>query len=120
MAPASARQRDGISALLLLGVALLFRAPSFGNPVVVGDEGDEQFYLLVGDRMLHGLLPYVDVWDRKPVGLFLLYAATRLLGGEGIWHYQLVATAFAAGTAFLVSRIAIRFAPLRPSPRLPE
>ena len=67
--------------------------PSFGNPVIGSDEGDEQFYLLVGDRMLHGLLPYVDVWDRKPVGLFLVYAAIRLLGGEGIWQYQLAATA---------------------------
>ena len=108
MAPASARRWDGISVLLFLGAALLFRAPVLGNPAVGGDEA---FYLLVGDRMLHGHLPYVDIWDRKPVGLFLLYAATRLLGGEGIWQYQLVATVFAAGTAFLVSRIAIRFAP---------
>jgi hypothetical protein len=101
-------RRDAASALLLLGVALLFRAAFFGNPVI---EGDEQFYLLVGDRMRHGLLPYVDIWDRKPVGLFLVYAAIRLIGGEGIWQYQAVATLFAAGTAFLVSRIAARFAP---------
>lgn len=107
-----ARRGDGISALLLLGTALLFRAPFFGNAAVGGDEA---FYLLVGDRMLHGLLPYVDLWDRKPVGLFLVYAAIRLLGGEGIWQYQLVATLFAAGTAFLVSRIAIQFAPRRPA-----
>ena len=107
----SARRRDGISALLLLlGAALLFRAAFFGNPVI---EGDEQFYLLVGDRVRQGLLPYVDIWDRKPVGLFLVYAAIRLLGGEGIWQYQLVATLFAAATAFLVSRIATRFAPRR-------
>src|SRR3712207_9540139 len=54
----------GISALLLLGAALLFRAPFLGNPVI---GSDEQFYILVGDRLLHGLLPYVDVWARKPV-----------------------------------------------------
>src|SRR3712207_3445789 len=104
MAPA--RRRDAASdLLLLLGAALLFRAAFFGNPVI---EGDEQFYLLVGDRMRHGLLPYVDIWDRKPVGLFLIYAAVRLLGGEGIWQYQAVAALFAAATAFLVSRIAAR------------
>ena len=118
MGPAWARRwADGISALLLLGAALLLRAASFGNPVIEGDEG---FYLLVGDRMRHGLLPYVDVWDRKPVGLFLVYAAIRLLGGEGIWQYQLVATVFAAGTALLVSRIAIRFAPPWPRMSLPN
>ena len=88
--------------LLLLAVALLARGFFFGNPVL---ESDEQFYLLVGDRMLHGALPYLDIWDRKPVGLFLIYAAIRALGGEGIVQYQLVATLFATATAFLVARL---------------
>ncbi|UPG74647.1 glycosyltransferase family 39 protein (plasmid) [Roseomonas gilardii subsp. gilardii] len=88
--------------LLLLAVALLARGFFFGNPVL---ESDEQFYLLVGDRMLQGALPYLDIWDRKPVGLFLIYAAIRALGGEGIVQYQVVATLFATATAFLVTRI---------------
>ena len=109
MEPASARQWDGIPAFpVLLGAALLIRAVSFGNPVIGSDEA---FYLLVGDLILRGALPYVDIWDRKPVGLFLLFATIRSLGGEGIWQYQLIATLFAAGTAFVVSRIAARFAP---------
>lgn len=74
---------------------------------------DEQFYLLVGDRMWDGALPFVDVWDRKPLGLFALYAAIRLLGGEGIIQYQLVATAFAAATAWMIWRLARRIAPDR-------
>jgi hypothetical protein len=92
-----------VPALLLLAVALLVRLPFLGNPVI---EGDEQLYLLVGDRMLQGALPYVDIWDRKPIGLFLIYAAIRSLGGEGILQYQIVATLFAAATAFLITRIA--------------
>ncbi|WP_010161780.1 ArnT family glycosyltransferase [Sphingomonas sp. PAMC 26617] len=92
-------------ALLLLAVAVLIRCHDFGNPVI---HVDEQFYLLVGDRMLHGALPYVDIWDRKPVGLFLIFAAIRLLPGDGILAYQLVATLFAAGTAWLVGRGARR------------
>ncbi len=91
--------------LLLLGVALLIRWHDFGNPVI---HVDEQFYLLVGDRMLHGALPYVDIWDRKPVGLFLIFAAIRLLPGDGILAYQLVATLFAAATGWLVERGARR------------
>lgn len=85
---------------LLLGWAVLVRMRDFGNPVV---HVDEQYYLLVGDRMLHGALPYVDLWDRKPVGLFAIFAAIRLLPGDGILAYQLVATLFAAATAGLVS-----------------
>jgi hypothetical protein len=90
-------------ALPLLAVTLAARAQTFGNPLL---GFDEQFYLLVGDRMLHGALPFVDLFDRKPVGLFLIYAATRLLGGEGTLQYQLVAAGFALATALLIWRFA--------------
>jgi len=86
---------------LLLAWAVALRARDFGNPIV---HVDEQYYLLVGDRMLHGALPYVDLWDRKPVGLFLIFAAVRLLPGDGILAYQLVATLFAVATAWLIAR----------------
>lgn len=92
-------------ALLLFAVAIAARVAQFGNPVV---QVDDQFYLLVGDRMLHGALPFVDIWDRKPIGLFLLYAGIRLLGGDGVIQYQIVATLFVALTAFVIARIALR------------
>lgn len=91
-----------VAAALLLA-AFAIRGAQFGNPLI---HVDENFYLLVGDRMLHGALPYVDIWDRKPIGLFLLFAAIRLLGGDGIVQYQVVATLFAAGTAFIIARMA--------------
>lgn len=87
----------------MLAAAFAIRAWQFGNPLI---HVDENFYLLVGDRMLHGALPYADIWDRKPVGLFVLYAAIRLLGGDGIVQYQVVAALFAAGTALLIARLA--------------
>jgi hypothetical protein len=90
-------------AALLLVVAIAARAAQFGNPVV---QVDDEFYLLTGDRMLHGALPYVDIWDRKPIGLFLIYAAIRMLGGDGVLAYQLVATVFAVATALVIARIA--------------
>ncbi|UAK24450.1 ArnT family glycosyltransferase [Sphingomonas nostoxanthinifaciens] len=96
-------------ALILLVVAtFLIRARYYGNPFI---DVDEQFYLLTGDRMLHGAVPYIDIWDRKPVGLFLLYAAIRLLGGDGIIQYQLVASGFAAATAVMIAVMARRIAP---------
>lgn len=90
-------------AALLLVVAVAARAAQFGNPVV---QVDDEFYLLTGDRMLHGALPYVDIWDRKPIGLFLIYAAIRLLGGAGVLQYQIVALLFAVATALVIARIA--------------
>ena len=90
------------SALGLVAVAFLIRLPHYGNPYYEIDEG---FYLVVGDRLLHGFLPYVDIWDRKPIGLFLIYGAIRLLGGGGVIQYQVVATLFAAGTACLIQHV---------------
>lgn len=96
--------RENLWAFALIGLlATIIRLPHFGDPAFMIDE---QFYLLVGDRMLHGALPYVDIWDRKPIGLFLIYAGIRLLGGEGFWQYHIVATLFASGTAYLIFRIA--------------
>lgn len=85
---------------LLLLVALVTRAALLGDPVY---HVDEQWYLLVGDRLLHGALPYVDLWDRKPIGLFLLYAGLRLLPGDDVLAYQLAATLAAAATAWIVT-----------------
>ena len=89
-----------LAAAILLLVALATRAWVFGNPVY---HVDEQYYLLVGDRLLGGAVPYVDLWDRKPIGLFLLYAAIRMLPGEGVLAAQLVATGFAWATATMVA-----------------
>jgi hypothetical protein len=96
---------EAIFAALLLAIALAVRAVDFGNPVI---HVDEQYYLLVGDRLLHGALPYVDIWDRKPIGLFAIFAAIRLLPGDGVLAYQLIATLFAAATAWLVQHGARR------------
>jgi hypothetical protein len=93
--------------MLLLLVALLARAQTFGNPVI---EFDEQYYRLIGERMLDGAVPYLDIWDRKPVGLFLLYALAALVGGLGPLPYQLMATLFVAGTAWAIHAMARRLA----------
>ena len=99
-------------ALLLLGIGVALRSAQFGK-AIFGQ--DEQYYLLVGDRMLHGAVPYVDLWDRKPWGLFALFAAIRLLGGDGVVQAQLIATLFAAATALVVTAIAIRTLPRTPA-----
>jgi 4-amino-4-deoxy-L-arabinose transferase-like glycosyltransferase len=100
-------QRWRISLALLALAAFALRATTFGYPLI---DVDEEFYLLVGDRMLHGAIPYLDIWDRKPPGLFALYAAIRLLGGQGIVQYQIVAALFATATTVLIAILAKRIA----------
>jgi len=92
--------------MILLATAMAVRAVTFGDPVIAVDE---QFYWVTAQRLLHGALPFVDVWDRKPIGLFLLYAPAAALGLPwGILAYQWMALACVTCTALLIARIADR------------
>ncbi|WP_068075616.1 ArnT family glycosyltransferase [Novosphingobium lentum] len=97
---------ETLKAFLILALfTLATRAWIFGDPVV---NIDEQFYLMVGDRMLHGSLPYVDIWDRKPIGLFLIYAAACRLFADAVWGYQIMATISVILTSSLLFAMARR------------
>lgn len=89
-------------------LAVAFRFTLIGNPVI---HVDEEFYLYVADRWAHGALPFVDVWDRKPIGLFLLYRLFLLFPGDGVIAYQIGAIASTAATALVVQRLARMIAP---------
>lgn len=97
----------GCIVLSLLAVAIATRAGRIGDPAI---HMDEQFYLLMADRMWHGVLPYVDLWDRKPILLFLIYAALRPFSPDGIVAYQIGALLFAVLTAYFIVLTAQRFA----------
>jgi hypothetical protein len=100
--PGTTRQRLTI----LLLVAIVARAITFGDPVV---HVDEEFYFATAYGWLHGALPYLDIWDRKPIGLFILYLPAALFGLKaGIWVYQAMALASLIATAWLILRLAER------------
>lgn len=94
---------------LLLIFATMCRWPVLGNPFIFFDE---EFYLFVGGRMLHGDLPYVDVWDRKPIGIFLIYEFFHLFGPYRVWAYQIGALLSAWATSILCMKIARFIAPV--------
>lgn len=86
-------------------VALVTRATWFGDPVA---DFDEQIYSLIGWRMTQGDVPFVDLWDRKPFGLFLIFAASHAIFGPGPIAYQAVALMFGLGGAWLVYLLSLR------------
>ncbi|TCM40664.1 glycosyltransferase family 39 protein [Novosphingobium sp. ST904] len=107
----TAGRRLGIaSPLLYLAAGFVLRLAMFGKPAF---QSDEQFYLLVGQRMAAGALPYVDIWDRKPYGLFLLYRSLIALPGDPVLAYQLAGLLFSVLTALAIERMARRIAPPR-------
>ncbi len=89
---------------IIVVAAVATRLITFGNPLLYTDE---EFYFAVGRAMTNGALPFVDIWDRKPIGLFLIYAVPAALPWAwGIWLYQAAALVCAATTALIVARLA--------------
>jgi len=88
---------------ILAAVVILLRLPFFNSPAI---HIDEQFYLTVADKWIHhGLIPFVDIWDRKPIGTFILYVLPVVLFDNGILAYQILAAAFVIATGAIVLRI---------------
>ncbi|WEK44234.1 MAG: hypothetical protein P0Y64_05320 [Candidatus Sphingomonas colombiensis] len=86
--------------------AILARVAVFGDPVV---HVDEEFYYVTAHEMWRGALPFVDIWDRKPIGLFLLYLPAAWLPLPwGILVYQALATVSLILTALVVAGLARR------------
>ena len=73
----------------------------------VNYQDDELLFFYFGQRMHEGLLPYVDLWDRKPPSLFLLY---YLLAGisHSVLAFQIAGLLSVAATAQIISLIAER------------
>jgi hypothetical protein len=68
---------------LILATSLVLvcalRMHSFEEPL----EADESIYMLIAQNWAEGGRPYVDYWDNKPIGTFLLFRA-----GIALWGYQ--------------------------------
>lgn len=92
---------------LLIAATIAIRAPWFGNP---NADIDEQLYSLIGSAMLDGKVPFVDIWDRKPLGLFALFAFTHAAAGPESNAYQILAGLFVFGAGLLTYRLALRLA----------
>ncbi|WP_379920822.1 ArnT family glycosyltransferase [Erythrobacter sp. R86502] len=100
--------RAGFAPELWVGVALalftvIIRAAWFGDH---NADTDEQLYSLIGNAMLEGRLVFVDLWDRKPFGLFALFALAHAIGGPGPEAYQVMGGLFTFGGAWLTYRLA--------------
>ena len=89
----------------MLALTLATRAWTFGNPAI---GLDEQFYLTIGERLLRGDVLYVDIWDRKPIGLFLIYSFACLAFSDPVLGYQLLAVLAIVATACLIFTMARR------------
>ena len=102
---AGAEDRGGRRAVLLaimLAAAFLVRCANLGD---WNFEVDDQYFALVGHRMLAGDVLYVDIFDRKGPALYLMYAALAGFGASPV-GYQLAGAVCTALAGYGIARIA--------------
>lgn len=63
---------------------------------------DEGLYLAAAVRMLHGARLYTDVWDNKPVGIYLVYVAIAATLGSSRFAVNLASALAVLASASLV------------------
>ena len=104
------RSRDAVLTTVLVAagfvaLALVLRLPAFLYSVL---NYDESMYLLMGDKMRQGFLPYTTLCDLKPAGLFAIFAAISALPMDGVIASRLVAAITVGLTAYVLCHIAGR------------
>jgi Dolichyl-phosphate-mannose-protein mannosyltransferase len=70
---------------------------------------DQSIYALVGDGILHGKMPYRDLWDFKPPGIFLVYALAQGLFGHSMLSVRILEVLGLIGLVLAFMRFAETF-----------
>ncbi len=106
------RQRNTVRHTAIIMILWIFLLAIFvlilnlpWTPVIKGLGQDRGLYAYVGNAILHGQLPYRDVWEQKPpIGLYLNALAVLLFGRNpwATWWFNLIWVALSAIAAFLV------------------
>ncbi len=100
-------------AALLLALAVLSVLRQ-ANPLYNFPSLDNGYYLYIGQQILAGKTPYVDMWESKPPGIFYVNALGLWLGRGsrwGVWALEFAALFSAAGVSFLTLRKIYGFLP---------
>lgn len=85
-----------------LFLSFLFRFWSFFCSVI---DHDESLYILVADSWNNGLLPYVEVWDNKPPGIFVLFSLAMFVFGDSVQAIRILGCVAVAITSYLLYEI---------------
>ncbi|HEX8373997.1 MAG TPA: hypothetical protein VF606_02335, partial [Geminicoccaceae bacterium] len=90
-------------ALAFVALAAVLRSPALLYSVL---NFDESLYLLIGADLTRGVLPYTGLCDRKPFGLFALFALFAAAPFDAIVASRLAASLAVGLTAYALHGIA--------------
>lgn len=91
---------------LLVFIASIIRLPHFFEAVI---EWDESTFILMGQSIVDGHLPYVELWDNKPPLCFVPFALVIALFGKSIFAVRALGLVCVVISAWMVRNVALRF-----------
>ncbi|NEQ72535.1 MAG: hypothetical protein F6K23_05285 [Okeania sp. SIO2C9] len=68
---------------------------------------DESIYILGADSLLNGNLPYIEIWDNKPPGIFILFSLTMLIFGKSIVSIRILSIIATTFTSYFLYSIGV-------------
>ncbi|MGD1713127.1 ArnT family glycosyltransferase [Dapis sp. BLCC M172] len=72
---------------------------------------DESIYILAADSLLNSNLPYIEIWDNKPPGIFILFSLTMLILGNSIVSIRILSIIATTFTSYFLYRIGANIDP---------
>ncbi len=92
--------------MLLLMISLIIRLPYFFDSFFAPDEG---IFILIGQALVDGYLPYTLILDNKPPLGFVFFALMLSLVPDSLSFVRLAGSVMVGISAFFVFRLALRF-----------
>lgn len=88
--------------LLFFFLVCFLRLGSFFQSSIVWDES---LYLLMARSLIEGHLPYTEIWDNKPPGIYLLFSLALLLFGKSIISIRVITCIAVSITCYLLYKL---------------
>ena len=98
--------------LFFLCLSFLIRFPFFFRDYI---DRDESTFILLGQSLVDGHLPYTHLWDLKPPFIFFLIGAVIAIFGKSFIAIRFTAVLVIAIQALVTYFIALRFGPKKPA-----
>jgi 4-amino-4-deoxy-L-arabinose transferase-like glycosyltransferase len=96
-------KRDFVVFICFTFLSFLLRFWSFFDSVI---DRDESLYFLIAQSFLQGKPPYIEVWDNKPPGIFILFSLAILIFGDSITSIRILACLSVAFTSYFLYKTA--------------
>lgn len=102
LTPNYQKLNDRFVFVLMFSISFLLRFPFFFRDYI---DRDESTFILLGQSLVDGHLPYTQLWDLKPPMVYFFFAGIIYLFGKSFIVIRLIGTAVVALIAFYTYKI---------------